>query len=139
MATDLGHDHHSEAIYAALVKAANLNVTSSPIQLSAATQHLRLAAVLSDSSTSTTVGFITDSTDNLPTVLTAVIAVLLILTAGVLLIAGARSILVGNQWGKQMGITNSKPVLGGGVGGVLFGSVAVGASASLPSGFASFG
>ncbi|KPV72490.1 uncharacterized protein RHOBADRAFT_46944 [Rhodotorula graminis WP1] len=76
-------------------------------------------------------GFVTSRLSALPKGVLVVVGVWLILSALVLLGAGARALFVGRDWGKTRGTDAEKGWLGGGVGGVLFGSGAAGALSTL--------
>ncbi|SDA01456.1 BZ3500_MvSof-1268-A1-R1_Chr10-1g02684 [Microbotryum saponariae] len=75
------------------------------------------------STTIPTVGFIQDRLHQFPSALVIFLAVLLTLLGVGINNAGARSLLVGTQWGKEPGTETSKPYIGGGVGGIVFGMV----------------
>ncbi|SCV73886.1 BQ2448_6316 [Microbotryum intermedium] len=84
------------------------------------------------STTPQALGFIQDRLHRLPSALIIFLAVLLILLGLGINNAGARSMLVGSQWGKERGTNTSKPYIGGGVGGIFFGFVAFATLATLP-------
>lgn len=72
-------------------------------------------------------GFLASRLSALPKGVVLVLGVWLILSALVVLVAGARALFVGRDWGKTRGEDGQNGWLGGGVGGVVFGSVAAGA------------
>ena len=72
-------------------------------------------------------GFLTSRLSALPKGVVLVLGVWLILSALVVLVVGARALFVGRDWGKTRGKDGQNGWLGGGVGGVVFGSVAAGA------------
>ncbi|KDE05319.1 hypothetical protein MVLG_04350 [Microbotryum lychnidis-dioicae p1A1 Lamole] len=70
-----------------------------------------------------TLGFLQDRLHQLPSALVIFFAVLLILLGVGINNAGARSMLVGTQWGKEPGTDTNRHYIGGGVGGFVFGMV----------------
>ncbi|GAA5853882.1 hypothetical protein JCM9279_005754 [Rhodotorula babjevae] len=77
------------------------------------------------------VGFLTSRLSDLPKGVVLVLGLWLILSAVVALSAGARALFAVRDWGKTRGTGVEKGWLGGGVGGVLFGSTAAGALSTL--------
>lgn len=135
---DYGGDKQGVNIYNALLAAAQArgdttapslasSVSPSPSLLAAHIPDVQLATVSSSTTTlPSTTGFFTDRLQSLPSALTAVLGVIALLLALGTLGGGARSMLVGSQWGRERGTIKRKAHLGGGVGGVVFGGTAVG-------------
>lgn len=135
---DYGGDEHGANIYNALLAAAQAHgdattsssaasVSPSPSLLEAYIPVVQLATVSSNNTTLTsTTGFFSDRLAGLPSALTAVLGVMALLLALGTLGGGARSMLVGSQWGRERGTIKGKAHLGGGIGGVVFGGTAVG-------------
>lgn len=76
-------------------------------------------------------GFLTSRLSALPKAVNLVLGICLILVALGLLGTGARLLFVGRDLGKMRGEEGRKGWLGGGVGGAIFGSTALGASERL--------
>lgn len=132
---DLGGDAKSEQIYQALLSAAAAYASPSPAATATANAMflvapVHLAAVSNSTVPHNSLGLMTDRMQALPTTISAVIGVVLVLLGLGALGAGARSMLYGAEWGKKRGTTEGKALLGGGVGGIGFGAVAFGESTS---------
>lgn len=132
---DLGGDAQSHKIYQALLSAAEAYGPSpSPAATSApeamfdlpSVSPVHFAAVSRSTTPAASLGFMTDRMQALASVVAAVMGVVLVLLALGALGAGARSMLFGAEWSRKRGTTEKKALLGGGVGGIGFGAVAVG-------------
>jgi hypothetical protein len=129
---DLGGDQQGANIYNALLAAAQARgVTTTPFALpsvwpSLLEAHIPVVRLATISDNETITGFLTDRLQSLPSALTVVLAVLALLLALGTLGGGARSMLIGSQWGRERGTIKGKAYLGGGIGGVVFGGPAVG-------------
>ncbi|ORY76923.1 hypothetical protein BCR35DRAFT_305683 [Leucosporidium creatinivorum] len=142
---DYGGDDQGLNIYNALLAAAAArgeatslsntpSVSSSPPSSSTLLEaHSNVVQLATTSSNNTliTTGFFTDRLESLPSALTAVLGVIALLLALGTLGGGARSMLIGSQWGRERGTIQGKAYLGGGVGGIVFGGTAVGALAAV--------
>ncbi|GAA5986273.1 hypothetical protein JCM11641_004874 [Rhodosporidiobolus odoratus] len=130
----------ADRIFQALVANAALSTplrppTQSPAILniaSTATVKIAHLAASTDTKGSDTevVGFLTSRLTSLPSTMRILLAVYLLLLGLFTLTCGTRAMYWGRDWGHQRG-TEGKGWLGGGVGGVLYGSCAVGAFAAF--------
>ncbi|KAK4330091.1 DUF4203 domain-containing protein [Rhodotorula toruloides] len=114
-------DDHSNAVYSALVAYASRQATA-PVPTAASLA--RIAPVSLAASPAVT-GFLTSRLAELPKAVSIVLGVWLILLALVSLVAGTRILVVGDDAGTERGNDEKKGWLAGGVGGILFGSVAL--------------
>lgn len=120
-------DDHSNAVYSALVAYASRQATA-PVPTAASLA--RIAPVSLAASPAVT-GFLTSRLAELPKAVSIVLGVWLILLALVSLVAGMRILVVGDDAGTERGNDEKKGWLAGGVGGILFGSVALGEFSQL--------
>ncbi|GAA5968168.1 hypothetical protein JCM3765_003690 [Sporobolomyces pararoseus] len=137
-------DDRSERIYQALVAAAESSNSLRSTNLIAPTGSTpdstllpsKLTALASSSNgvTATNVdypGFLTSRLSSLPSPTSILLGVFLITLSIVGLIAGARSLYFGRDLGRTYGSNERKGWLRGGVGGVFFGSTALGLLVTL--------
>ncbi|GAA5900496.1 hypothetical protein JCM5296_001563 [Sporobolomyces johnsonii] len=127
-------DDTSERIYAALLSAAASH--SSPLCTLAPTVSPDgfMSFSINNVTTATTAsstGFLTSRLAELPSAVSVLVGVWLIVLAFGFLGAGARSVFVGRDLGRTYGSNEKEGWLQGGVGGVLFGSTCVSAFATL--------
>ncbi|BGP33823.1 hypothetical protein JCM10296v2_005628 [Rhodotorula toruloides] len=120
-------DDHSNAIYSALVAYASRQAAV-PVPTAAA---LACIAPVSLAASPAVTGFLTSRMANLPKAVSMVLGVWLILLALVSLVAGTRLLVIGADAGTERGNDEKKGWLTGGVGGIFFGSVALGAVSTL--------
>ncbi|GAA6016180.1 hypothetical protein JCM11491_003760 [Sporobolomyces phaffii] len=139
VAPELLGDHRSEAIHQALVRAA-VSATALPVEsiptappppVPTAKLSALAAANASQELSRAYSGFITSSFAALPSAASILIGVFLILLSLACLGAGARSLYVGRDLGRTYGSTERKGWLRGGVGGIFFGSTALGLLVTL--------
>ncbi|GAA5937677.1 uncharacterized protein JCM15063_002086 [Sporobolomyces koalae] len=129
-------DGKGEHIYRALVTAATAVARSAATtsELEASHAHSPLlpdkVIVLATAENQSYPGFLTARLAGLPSAASIVLGVLLILLGLACLVFGARSLYVGRDLGRTYGTDERKGWLRGGVGGIFFGSVALGMVAS---------
>ncbi|KAJ8292730.1 hypothetical protein OF846_004004 [Rhodotorula toruloides] len=120
-------DDHSNAIYSALVAYVSRQAAA-PVPTTASLAHV---APISLAASPAVTGFLTSRLADLPEAVGILLGVWLILLALVSLVAGTRLLIIGADAGTERGNDEKKGWLAGGVGGMLFGSVALGAVSTL--------
>ncbi|GEM10243.1 hypothetical protein Rt10032_c10g4260 [Rhodotorula toruloides] len=120
-------DDRSYAIHSVLVAYASRRAAAPRPTAASLARSVPISLAVSPAVT----GFLTSRLANLPKAVTVVLGVWLILLALVSLVGGTRLLLVGADAGSERGNDEKKGWLAGGIGGILFGSVALGTVSAL--------